>query len=145
MNHHHPAAGSRILALDPGEARIGVAISDDLSMFAHPRPAIAGRDRRAALRAIASLVDAEHVSEIVVGLPVSLSGEHGPQARAVEAFVADLRAAVRVPVRTADERLTSAQAARQAPAAARRRDGTLDSLAAALLLQSLLDTRRGAR
>lgn len=144
MNEPLPPAPPRILALDPGEARIGVAVSDELGMLAHPRPAIPGRDRAAALRAIATIVAAEGIREIVVGLPLSLSGERGPQARAVEAFVADLRKAVAVPVRTADERLTSAQAARQAPAAARRRDGTLDSLAAALLLQAELDARRGA-
>lgn len=144
MNEPLPPAPARLLALDPGEARIGVAVSDELGMLAHPRPAIPGRDRAAALRAIAAIVAAEGIREIVVGLPLSLSGERGPQARAVEAFVADLRKAVAVPVRTADERLTSAQAARQAPAAARRRDGTLDSLAAALLLQAELDARRGA-
>jgi putative Holliday junction resolvase len=141
MNHHQPAVPRRILALDPGEARIGVAISDDLGMLAHPRAAILARDRRRALEAIADLVEREQVAEIIVGLPLSLSGAHGPQARAAEAFAADLRRAVAVPVRTADERLTSAQAARQAPAAARRRDGTLDSLAAALLLQAELDAR----
>lgn len=144
MNEPSFPSPARILALDPGEARIGVAVSDELGMLAHPRPAIPGRDRAAALRAIAGIVAAEGIREIIVGLPLSLSGERGPQARAVEAFVADLRHAVAVPVRTADERLTSAQAARQAPSAARRRDGTLDSLAAALLLQAELDARRGA-
>jgi putative Holliday junction resolvase len=145
MSQSLPAAPSRILALDPGDVRIGVAVSDELGIFAHPRSAIPGRDRRAALRAIAELVAAEGIAEIVVGLPLSLSGERGPQAAAVEAFIADLRRAVTVPVRTVDERLTTAQAARQAPGAARRRDGTLDSLAAALLLQTTLDARRSSR
>ncbi len=144
MNVPPPAAPPRILALDPGEARIGVALSDELGMLAHPRPAIPGRDRHAALRAIAAIVAAENVREVIVGLPLSLSGERGPQARAVEAFIADLRRALPIPVRTADERLTTAQAMRQAPSAARRRDGTIDSLAAALLLQAELDARRGA-
>ncbi|GIW13202.1 MAG: putative pre-16S rRNA nuclease [Tepidiforma sp.] len=142
MNHQPPAAHRRILALDPGEARIGVALSDELGLFAHPRPAIPARDRRRALRAIADLVTSEAVDEVLVGLPLSLSGGRGPQARSVESFIAELRGAVTVPVRTADERLTSAQAARQAPDAARRRDGSLDSLAAALLLQAELDARR---
>ncbi len=144
MNVPPPAAPPRILALDPGEARIGVALSDELGMLAHPRPAIPGRDRHAALRAIAAIVAAENVREVIVGLPLSLSGQRGPQARAVEAFIADLRRALPIPVRTADERLTTAQAMRQAPSAARRRDGTIDSLAAALLLQAELDARRGA-
>lgn len=142
MNHDQPAAPRRILALDPGEARIGVALSDELGMLAHPRSAIPARDQRHAIQTIATLVQAEQIAEIIVGLPLTLSGAHGAQAHAAQAFAAQLRQAVSVPVRTADERLTSAQAARQAPAAARRRDGTLDSLAAAILLQAELDARK---
>ncbi len=145
MNMPAAAAHRRILALDPGQARIGVALSDELGLLAHPRPAIAARDRHAALAAIARLVAAEGVTEIIVGLPLTLGGAPGHQAAEAEAFAADLRATVAIPVRTVDERLTSAQAARQAPAAARRRDGTLDSLAAALLLQAELDASRGGR
>ncbi|WBL36329.1 RuvX/YqgF family protein [Tepidiforma flava] len=79
MNEPLRPAPARLLALDPGEARIGVAVSDELGMLAHPRPAIPGRDRAAALRAIAAIVAAEGIREIVVGLPLSLSGERGPQ------------------------------------------------------------------
>lgn len=132
----------RILALDPGEARIGVAISDELGMFAHPRAAISGKDRRAAIEQLRRLVVAEGIGEVLVGLPLTLEGARGPQAVAVGAFVEALRAAIEVPVRQVDERLTSAEATRLAPGAARKRDGTLDSLAAAVLLQSVLDGRR---
>ncbi|WP_322796936.1 Holliday junction resolvase RuvX [Tepidiforma sp.] len=137
------APGRRILALDPGEARIGVAVSDELGAFAHPRPAIPARDLPAAVAAIADLVMREGIAEVIVGLPLTLSGERGAQALAVEPLLRELRAKLPIPVTTADERLTTAQAARQAPRAARRRDGSLDSLAAALLLQSILDARRG--
>lgn len=137
------APGRRILALDPGEARIGVAVSDELGAFAHPRPAIPARDLPAAVASIAELVAREGVAEVIVGLPLTLSGERGAQAQAVEPLLRELRAKLHVPVTTADERLTTAQATRQAPRAARRRDGSLDSLAAALLLQSILDARRG--
>lgn len=132
----------RILALDPGEARIGVAISDELGMFAHPRAAVPGKDRRAAIEQVRRLVAAEGVGEVLVGLPLTLEGARGPQAVVVASFVEALRAALDVPVRQVDERLTSAEASRLAPGAARKRDGTLDSLAAAVLLQSVLDGRR---
>lgn len=142
MNMPAAAAHRRILALDPGEARIGVALSDELGLFAHPRPAIPGRDLQAAIAAVARLVAAEGVTEVIVGLPLTLAGAAGHQAARAEAFAGALRTVLAVPVRTVDERLTSAQAARQALAAPRRRDGTLDSLAAALLLQAELDAGR---
>lgn len=137
------APGRRLLALDPGEARIGVAISDELGAFAHPRPAIPARDLPAAVARIAELVASEGIAEVIVGIPLTLSGEHGAQARAVEPLLRELRARLPIPITTADERLTTAQALRQAPRVARRRDGAIDSLAAALLLQAILDVRRG--
>ena len=111
-------------------------------MFAHPRAAVPGKDRRAAIEQVRRLVAAEGVGEVLVGLPLTLEGARGPQAVVVASFVEALRAALDVPVRQVDERLTSAEASRLAPGAARKRDGTLDSLAAAVLLQSVLDGRR---
>lgn len=141
----HPQPQPRLLALDPGEARIGVAVSDSLGLYAHPRPAIRTRALAEAVRAVARLAVAEAVAEVIVGIPLTLSGERGQQAEAVRPLIEALRSALTVPVREVDERLSSAQAAAQDPSLASRRDGTLDSAAAAVVLQSVLDARRGRR
>ena len=138
-----PPPQPRLLALDPGEARIGVAVSDELGLYAHPRPALDARREAQAIAAIARLVQADGVGEVIVGLPLTLAGERGYQVEAIRSFVEALRKELRVPVREVDERLSSAQAAAQAPSLAGRRDGTLDSASAAVVLQGILDARRG--
>jgi putative holliday junction resolvase len=94
-------------------------------------------------REVARLVEAEAVSEVVVGLPLTLGGARGHQAESVRPLLEALRSALSVPVREVDERLSSAQAAAAAPKLAGRRDGSLDSASAAIVLQSVLDARRG--
>ncbi len=136
----------RLLALDPGERRTGVAVSDELGLFAHPRPAIHASDRAALVEAVAALVRDEQAAEVVVGMPLSLSGGDSAQTSTVRALVAALRQRLDVPVSAWDERLSSVQAARSARGAARRRSGELDSAAASLILQAVLDSRGpGAR
>ena len=114
-------------------------------MYAHPRPAIPGRSRAEAVRAIARLVREEDVEEVIVGLPLTLAGERGFQAETVTSFLKDLRNAVTVPVREVDERLSSAQAVAMHPELRGKRDGTLDSASAAVVLQAVLDSRRPRR
>src|SRR5262245_43204453 len=94
-----PPPPPRLLALDPGAARIGVAVRDELALYAHPRPAVNARPAGNAVRAIAALVQSEGISEVIVGLPLTLAGERGYQAEAVRAFVESLRKALSVPVR----------------------------------------------
>lgn len=130
------------MALDPGSRRTGVAVSDELGLYAHPRPALRG-GARALLEAVPALVEREGVGEVIVGLPLTLAGGDSDQTRAVRALADRLRERLAVPVRTRDERLTTAQAARHAPDARARRDGSLDSAAAAILLQAELDARAG--
>jgi putative Holliday junction resolvase len=139
-----PQLQPKLLALDPGEARIGVAISDDLGMFAHPRDAIRTRDVGAAVRAVSALVTSEAIAEVIVGLPLTLAGERGHQAEAVRPLVEALRKQLSVPVREVDERFSSQQAQAADRRLAGRRDGSLDSASAAVVLQSVLDARRGA-
>ena len=138
-----PQLQPRLLALDPGEARIGVAVSDDLGLYAHTRPAIRTRSLPEAVRAVLKLVQQEAVSEVVVGLPLTLSGARGHQAEQTRPLVEALRAALTIPVREVDERLSSAQAAAASPGLGGKRDGTLDSASAAVVLQGVLDSRRG--
>lgn len=132
----------RILALDYGSRRIGVAVSDELGLYAHPRPALNVRSPEAAVAAVAELVEREGADEVVVGVPVGLGGQATAQTREVRAFIERLRSRLRVPVSEADERLSTAEAARRALGRSPR-DGRIDSEAAAIVLQAVLDARRG--
>ena len=132
----------RLMALDVGSRRTGVAVSDELGLYAHARPALKG-GTRALLDALPPLVEADGIDEVVVGLPLTLAGEDSAQTAATRAFVERLRECLDVPVTTWDERLSTVEAARYVPSD-RHRDGALDSAAAALLLQAVLDQRAGA-
>jgi len=138
-----PPRPRRLLAIDPGQRRTGVALSDDLGFYAHPRPALtlAGA---ALAGAVAALVAAEGVDEVVVGLPLSLSGADSAQTVAARALVRQLRALVTVPVTEWDERLSSVEAGRRVRGAANRKSGALDSESAAVILQAVIDSRRGS-
>lgn len=120
-----------MLALDHGTARIGCAISDPSGTLATPLPVIEPPEARA----VSELVSEHAVERVVVGLPVSLSGEEGSQAALARTFCGELEAILSVPVETYDERLTSrmADASRRAGATAAQ-----DSIAAAHLLQDYL-------
>lgn len=137
-----PQRQQRLLAIDHGSARTGLALSDELGMFAHPRPAIRGANSTETIAAIARMVAAEDVGEVFVGLPLTLAGGDSEQTIAARGFAAALRGALAVPVRECDERYSSVQAGRTVRGATRRKSGDLDSAAAALILQSILDGRR---
>ena len=125
----------RVLALDYGLRRTGVAVSDATGTLARPVTVVERAAKEEGLRQLERLV-AEHEAELVlVGMPLTLRGAHGEQARATEEFVAVLRARVAVPVETFDERFTTALAQQTA---SRRPE---DALAAAHLLQGWLDRR----
>jgi putative Holliday junction resolvase len=122
----------RVLALDYGSARIGCAVSDPTGTLSTPIPAIEPPE----VARIADVVADREVEQIVVGMPVSLSGEEGPQAGVTRTFCEELSAAVEVPVETWDERFTTRMAART-----RRETGAgsaEDSIAAAHLLETYL-------
>jgi putative transcription antitermination factor YqgF len=123
----------RVLALDYGAARTGVAVSDASGTLARPVGVVHKAATEDGLAELARLV-AEHDAErVVVGLPLTLRGEHGKQAAETQAFVSALEAAVPVPVETADERFTTALAQRFGGKAQQ------DAAAAAHLLQGWLD------
>ncbi len=131
----------RILAIDPGERRIGVAAADLGLRVAIPLTTIeAGPD---AVEAVARLVEEEGARALVVGLPLSLSGALGPQAQRVQALADALAGRLSIPVLTWDERLTSAEARRRlSSGGGRRRRRDVDALAAAIILQAYLDSQR---
>lgn len=133
----------RVLALDPGTKRIGVALSDELKLIAQPLEFIPAEPLDSFLERLRALLLEREVESILIGMPRNLDGSYGPAALKVQEFVATVRAAVSVPVRTWDERLTSAQANRYLlEANVRRQDrkAKVDKTAAAILLQSYLDS-----
>jgi len=129
----------KVLALDYGPARTGVAVSDPTGTLARPVGVVEKASSEAGLARLLELVRAEEPDRIVVGLPLTLRGEHGEQARATERFVETLREAVDVPVESLDERFTTALAA-QTPARAAE-----DARAAAHLLTTYLERESGSR
>jgi putative pre-16S rRNA nuclease len=132
----------RVLGLDVGDKRIGVALSDETGLLASPLPTLQRVGPRKDLQALAALVRQHGAGEVVVGLPYNLDGTEGPQAVKVRAFAEALKPVVRVPVRFWDERLTSVEAEqilaeREVPW--QRRKGLVDQVAAVLILQGYLD------
>ena len=133
----------RVLAIDHGSKRMGIALSDELKMIAQPLEYILAEPFGAFLERLGQLLRERQVELIVVGLPRNMDGSYGPAARRVQDFVAVLKENVNVPIRTWDERLTSAQAERFLKSGGVRREQRrqkVDQTAAALLLQSFLDS-----
>jgi len=137
--------GGRILGLDPGTERIGVAVSDELLLAAHGLESIPAHPAAQVPEAVKALIKDYNVCEIVVGLPVNMDGSSGPSAEAARQLAGRLEALLPGGVSMIDERLTSVQAERtllEADVSRRRRRGLRDRLAAILILQSHLDARR---
>lgn len=136
----------RILALDHGTVRIGVALSDEMKMIASPQENLAAEPIADLLAALKKLIAEKEVELIVLGLPRNMNGTYGEAADRVRAFAAKLQAELKVPLRLWDERLTSAQANRYLIEAGTRREQRkekVDGMAAAILLQSYLDAAGG--
>jgi putative pre-16S rRNA nuclease len=127
----------RVLALDHGEARCGVAISDPTGAIATPLPVVERPDSKAGLRAIAELVEEHGAERVIVGMPLTLAGDEGEQAALARVFAQALQRRVSVEVELHDERLTTRLAERTGGEAG------ADSRAAAHLLESWL-ARAGA-
>lgn len=135
----------RILGLDFGARRIGIAMSDPTGNMAQPLTVIEKSRNDTDIHRIEKLVDEYGVDEVVVGLPVSLSGEIGPQAQAVLEYVEKIKAIIKVPVKTWDERLTTTAAERsllESEVRRGRRKEIVDKVAAAIMLQGYLDSKR---
>jgi putative Holliday junction resolvase len=133
----------RILALDHGTKRVGVAVSDELKMIAQPLEFSPPEPFAAFLARLRDILRDKEVELILVGMPRNMDGSYGPAAVKVQEFIGALREAVTVPIQTWDERLTSAQAQRFLIEGGVRRDQRkqkVDKTAAAILLQSYLDS-----
>jgi putative Holliday junction resolvase len=138
----------RVLAIDHGAKRMGLAISDELGIIAQPLAYIPAEPFAQLLARLKEIVRDKEVELLLVGMPRNLDGSYGPAALKVQQFVAVLKETIGIPIQTWDERLTSAQANRFLIQAGVRRDKRkekVDQTAAAILLQSYLDARRVKR
>lgn len=134
----------RIMALDHGDKRIGVAISDPLGIAAHGLPTIETDRKGGEIDRIRELVDVKDVERVVVGLPVNMDASEGERARKARSFAKELRRRLDVPVELSDERLTSAQAHRELSrqgASMRERGERVDRMAAQLILRRYMGRR----
>ena len=132
----------RILALDHGTKRIGVAVSDETKTIALPLEYIPAEPFADFLERLKLLLREKEVDLILIGQPRNMDGSYGPAAQKVETFVAVLKGATTVPIKMWDERLTSTMANRvmiQANVRRNKRKENVDKMAAAILLQSYLD------
>lgn len=135
----------RIMALDVGTKRIGVAISDEMMLIAQGVETIRRRGIKDDLDAINNLIRDRDCSEVVVGLPLNMNGSYSQQTKEVVEFMDRLSKAISVPAKTWDERLTTVQAERallEADVSRAKRKRVMDKLAAQLILQSYLDSRK---
>ena len=138
----------RALGLDIGEARIGVAVSDPHGQVASPVTVFDARALARDPRPLARLAEGYEAEIVVVGLPLTLDGEEGPQAVEVRSVAERLADALGLPFEFHDERLSSAEARRvmrESGVSERRQRGTVDKVAAALVLQGWLDARAASR
>jgi putative Holliday junction resolvase len=131
----------RILAIDHGSKRMGIAISDPTGTIAQPLETLAAHPFASLLERLKQLIREKEVEMILIGMPRNMDGSYGPAALAVQEFVTVLKAAISIPIKTWDERLTSAQANRfliGAQVGRADRKTKTDKVAAALLLESYL-------
>ena len=141
----------RVLGIDLGERRIGVAISDPTASFAFPLEAIESHGRKRNIRTLKRLMGERDVERVVLGLPLHMNGSSGSAADAAQEFAVALREATGLPVELQDERWTSQEAERALRATTTegrrrksRRSGELDSMAATIILRTWLERTAAA-
>ena len=133
----------RILALDHGTRRFGVALSDELKLIASPLEYISAEPFADFLKRLKEIISDKEVDLIIIGMPRNMDGSYGPAAFKVQEFIAVLTEAITIPIKSLDERLTTVQAQRfliQGNVRRDQRKEKVDKTAAAILLQSYLDS-----
>jgi putative holliday junction resolvase len=136
----------RVLALDVGDKRTGVALSDGLGMIATPLTTIQASDEDELATAVVALIAEHGAGEVVVGMPLTLAGEMGSQAKRTGHFVRHLKGLTALPIKTVDERLSTVEATRRMRETGTRRKKVrenIDAAAAAVVLQAYLDSGGG--
>jgi putative Holliday junction resolvase len=138
----------RVLGLDVGSRRIGIAVSDPLGITAQGLETLQRQNKRQDFAALERVIRELEVREIVVGLPLRMSGAEGTQSEKMQAFAEDLRKRFRLPVHLWDERLTSAEAnrlLRETELSIEKRAKAVDRMAAVLILQGWMEKRLSRR
>jgi len=133
----------RILSLDHGTRRIGVALSDELKLIASPLEFIPAEPFAEFLKRLKQIISEKEIELIIIGMPRNMDGSYGPAATKVREFIGALQEAITIPIKTLDERLTTVQAQRfliQGNVRRNQRKEKVDKTAAAILLQSYLDS-----
>lgn len=134
----------RVLGVDYGSKRIGLAVSDEDGVFAFPAGIIASRGRKKDLAALCTFISERKVGSAVVGLPIHMNGRRGPEAEKVIAFAKELSLRAGIPVETLDERWTSQEAERMMQGVSKsrrknlRKSGAVDEAAASIILRTYL-------
>ena len=139
MSHSHEG---RVMALDYGEKRIGVAISDGLGLTAQPRPFI--KQSNQVVSTIQQLIKENDIKEIIVGMPYNQEGKKNNKCLEIENFIDNLKGNVSIPVISYDERYSTVAASRQLQDLGynqKKQRGKIDSMAAAFILQGYLDKK----
>ena len=134
---------NRILGIDVGEARIGLALSDELGMLAHPAETVHVKEGNP-LKRVAEVITREKIETVVIGLPRNMSGTYGPAAEKAREFATKLQALAPCTVKFWDERLTTVAAQKQLHEAGKNvknSRGVIDQVAAVLILQGYLDSQ----
>ncbi len=136
----------RILALDVGDKRIGVAISDELEISAHALTTITRTDLKKTIREIIEILNEYNVEEMIVGMPVMMNGSMGIQAEKVGRFVDELKKEIRIPIKLFDERLSTSLIEKtliDADMSREKRKKVIDKLSAVIILQDYMSSRGG--
>ncbi|MGI6455322.1 MAG: Holliday junction resolvase RuvX [bacterium] len=134
----------RILALDAGSKRIGLALSDELRITAQPYKYLENKERSALLQELGEIIQKENVTEVLIGLPKRLDGSSGPQAEEAKSLANDLRQQLNIKVKLWDERFSTHAAQRallEGDVRRKKRKQVIDQTAAAWILQGYLDSR----
>jgi putative Holliday junction resolvase len=135
----------RVMALDVGERRVGVAMSDLSQTLATPYTTLHAHPQAVLFQKIQQLIVKEEVVDLVIGLPISLNGQEGPQAQRIRQFIAAIATCVSVPLHTCDERYTTAEAQRvmiEAGLRPEQRKAKIDEVAASIILQDYLNQQQ---
>ena len=133
---------SRILGIDYGTVRIGLALSDPTGILASPLPFLENQAPQQVTNALSELIQTHQIAGLVIGLPRNMDGTYGPSAQKVRDFIAQIQKSISLPVTQIDERLTTAQASKQLSGIGLNQKDLrkkIDSSSACLILQQYLD------
>jgi putative Holliday junction resolvase len=133
---------SRLLGIDYGTVRIGLALSDPTGTLASPLPFLENQSPKQVIAAITALIETHQITGLVIGMPRNMDGTYGPSAQKVKDFIAEMKKDISLPIQPIDERLTTAQASKQLSGIGlnqKQLRKKVDSSSASLILQQYLD------